>query len=343
MTRADDDVIGADLELQQLEAAGEDENTPVTPTAIELSPDVLGDSPLAADVQEALVRLSAATLLEDLYDARVRLCRARADAADAREQERLRLEKKAGIFLNAVASAKALGERPSSTEVSSIQPSSAGADPYTAFLDTAKLELDGARAALAARAKREMAFFEAAIAQASEAITAHADALLDGHAPVVNLSIQPVGATSATAWIDRPSGDDAVLLYLLLTDGFLPTRYDALFDDAIDDLALAPATFFAEEGFTPRPASLEEAEALSFAEGRRFIPYKAMLPFRLPGRDFPRLRFVNQGPILQLVARVSSASPRYEPLMPLEMAEAVAGLFIRLQVEKRIELRLMAS
>ncbi len=306
--------------------------------------DFLAGSPLAGEVEEALVRARAAALLEDLYDARGRLVRASQALAAERAQEIARIERKSEIFLNSVATARALAQGDSAAPHQAPGARAApiekrAADPYAAFLGSAERELAAARAQLDARAAKERELFTAEIARASDAIARCAQSMLAVHAPRAALSIQTVGRTHAVAWMDRPTPDDAVLLCYLLS-GRLPTHYDALFDDALDDLALVPATFFAEEGFVARPSSDDEAEALCQQPDRAFVPFKAMIPFRLPDRDFPRLRFVNQGPVLQLVAR--EARGNYESLMPLATAEAVAGLLIRLQVEGRIALEFKA-
>lgn len=350
------DLAGVPLPVRvMVDSSMMDEKTPVSPvhtaslltTAPVLSFD--GLPAIEADVQEAMLRLHAAVLLEDLYDARVRLSLARTALFGEREKERLRLEKKAEIFLRSVTSAQALSNAAQSAtsaddscdtrKIETLQ-TAGKPDPYEAFLNSAKAELEETRARLDVQVIQEKAFFEAEMSRVSDAIVERVCSLLDQYAPLVVFSIQPVGPASAVAWMERPTGDEAVLLYFLLTGGHLPTHYDALFDDAFDDMTLEPPTFFEEEGYPARPVSLEEAESLGHPEARVFVPFKAMLPFQVPGLDFPRLRFVNQGPVLQLVAREASGS--YAPLMSLETAEAVAGMFIQLQIEKRIELKLMA-
>lgn len=332
----------------ELEASGAMPSALLDPAAVkgagETALDFPADSPLAEDVREALARARASTLLEDLYDARGRLFRVSAALAAEREQACARIERRSEIFLRSVASARELAEMPHAPAGSAAGKGAnalqkGGSDPYAAFLDKAKDELAHTRTNLDARSAQEKAFFAAEIARVSAAIADRVRALLEVHAPCAAFSVQPVGREHALAWLERPSPDDAVLLSFLLS-GHLPTHYDALFDDALDDMALPPATFFAEEGFAARPGSQDEADALCHPQGRLFVPYKAMIPFRLPDRDFPRLRFVNQGPILQLVAR--EAAGDYEPLMPIATAEAVAGLLIRLQVEKRIALEFKA-
>lgn len=348
--RAEDD---AEQALARVAASAVESTTLMEGPAL---PDSLKESPLAGEVMEALVRGRASTLLEDLYDARQRLMRVRAAMAAEREVSRAALDRRAGIFLRSVAAARAqvapdsespAVEPPIGEPLTPRQTESAGgalqtglADPLTAFLDKAKGELACAREQNEARAAAEDAFFEAEIARASEAVIACAQSLLTAHTPRVAFSLQPVGTKNAVAWMDRPSPDDAVLLTWLLS-GHLPTRYDALFDDALDDMTLEAATFFAEEGYAARPRTIDEADALCCpGKERPFVPFKAMIPFRLPERDFPRLRFINQGPVLQLLAREAGES--YAPLMPMATAEAVAGLLIRLQVEGRIALAFTA-
>lgn len=339
MTRRDDSGAGRASSRGQEEARSSVHALSRSKPAALEPLDFLGDSPLVGEAQEALVRARAATLIEDLYDARGRLLKAREALAAERERERARLLSQAEIFLRSVTSAREQGARVPAPGEDAAGLRKEGADPYAAFLDKAKAELARARDGLDARGVQEEAFFAAEIARVSDELAGRVRALLDRHAPRVAFSIQPVGSAHAVAWMERPSPDDAVLITFLLS-GHLPTRYGALFDDAIDALDLAPATFFAEEGFAARPATLDEADALCLSEGRLFVPFKAMIPFRLPDLDFPRLRFVNQGPLLQLVAR--EVGEDYAPLMPIATAEAVAGRLIRLQVEGAIALEFKA-
>ena len=281
--------------------------------------------------EEALLRLKAATLLEDLYDARLRLREAFEALQKEMGAERERLEQQAQIFIRSVESARRLGMAPGSAGELAVPPES---DPYAGFLSAARGRLDAAEEALSARGAAAADVFRHSMEEAEARIREQVRGLLASHAPRVALTLQPVGRDKAVAWIDRPSSDDAVLLCALL-NGCLPTRYGALFDDDVDDPSLEPPTFFAEDGFPARPG-LDEGDVLSVGEADAFIPFKAHIPFRLPGQDFPRFRLLNQGPVIQLVARERGQA--YAPLMDLGTAEAACGLFIRLQVEGKIAL-----
>ena len=319
---------------------------------------LLHGTPAGEEAEEALLRLKAATLLEDLYDARLRLLESFAALKREMGAEKARLEQQAQIFIRSVESARRLGAAGADSPLHSTQPvqpeENAAApaapeetsrlslpqesDPYAGFLTAARGRLDAAEQALSARETAAAEVFRNSLSEAEARIREQVRGLLKNHAPRVGLTLQPVGRENAVAWIDRPSPDDAVLLYALLS-GCLPTRYDALFNDAVDDPALEAPTFFEEDGFPARP-SLDEGDELSVRPAESFVPFKAHIPFRLPGQDFPRFRLLNQGPVIQLLARERGQS--YAPLMSLETAESACGLFIRLQVEGKIALEFSA-
>ena len=290
----------------------------------------------AEAVGEALARARGAEAIADLYDGWLRLRVARASAAAEVAREREKLEVKAGLMLKSVQSARGLTP-PAGPSAKPKGKSLAkdAADPFGAFLASAERELEGARTALAARAEAEERFFESELEALRARIAARVEAVLEHHRPRVEAMLRPVGRDRALVHLAQPSRDDAVLLCFLLS-GKLPTRYEAFFDDTVDDLALSPAPFFGEEGVPARPASLDEEDAICVDPERRFVPLKAMIAFRLPGRDWPRFRLVNRGPLAELEVREEGGS--YERLLPLESAELFSGLLIRLEVERRIEL-----
>lgn len=290
-------------------------------------------------VSEALVRARGDALV-DLYAGWRELTIARASAAAERARELERVEARAQVVLNSVQAARSLGA-PSAEAPAGGEALVAGADPLAAFVATATRELEEAKAALARRAEEEERFFAEAIAGTRERVRAHADLLLVQHRPRVEAQVQPVGKDRSLVHLGRLEPQDVVLLGYVLS-GRLLTRYDAFFDDAVDEVGQEPARFYAEEGNErTRFERPEDEEALIDEPGRLFLPAKGMLPFAVPGRAFPRFRLVNRGPVIEAEAR--SEGGAYEHLMPRASAELLSGYLIRLQLEGRLELALKVA
>ncbi|HEY3449364.1 MAG TPA: hypothetical protein VGK67_23620 [Myxococcales bacterium] len=312
-------------------------------------------------VPEALARARGENL-SDLYAAWRDLLAAQARAASARAREAEALEVRAQMLLRSVENARALslgapardapapGAEPGkkrgkggkkAAAKAEEEKALAAADPLAGFIAESQKELDAARAALAARVVDEERFFAAELAQVKERIRVRAAALLLHHRPRVEVRVQPVGKDRSIVHLTRPEPQDLVLIAFLLS-GKLFTRYDAFFDDSVDQLGLEPPRFYAEErNPSARFDRLEDEEALLFDPARVFLPVKGMFAFQLPGHPFPRFRVMNRGPVLEAEARAEGGA--WENLMPRASAELLSGLFIKLKIEKRIELVLRVA
>ncbi|MGI5862798.1 MAG: hypothetical protein ACOX6T_12170 [Myxococcales bacterium] len=295
--------------------------------------------PQAEEVADALVRARAAETLVDLYDAWLRLRVAQAASGAARAEESERLETRASFLLKSVESARALQPAQPAQAKRKGKALKKAEDPYAGFLAAAEAELTGARRALHERAEREEELFRRETATLQATIVERVEAILGHRKPAVEVFVQPVGSANALCHLARPGEEEAVLLLSFVLSGKLPTRYDAFFDDSVDDLALPPARFYEEDGASARPASVDVEDAIVSDPARAFVPVKGMIAFRLPEREFPRFRLINRGPLAELEAR-ESAGAAYSHLVSREAAELLTGYFIRLQVEGRLELAL---
>jgi hypothetical protein len=299
-------------------------------------------------VPEALARARGENLV-DLYDGWRDLLLARAAAAAARAREAEAVDVRAQMLLRSVENARDLTLGPAAPKgkgkagkAGKAGPDALGAaDPLAEFIAESQRELDAAREALRARGGTEERFFGAEIDQVKARIRARAQSLLVHHQPRVEARVQPVGKDRSIVHLTRPEPQDVVLLAYLLSDRLF-TRYDAFFDDSVDQLGLDPPRFYPEED-NPRARfdRVEDEEALLFAPERVFVPVKGMFAFKLPGREFPRFRVMNRGPVLEAEAR--SEGGAYEHLMPRPSAELLSGLLIKLKIERRIELLLRVA
>ena len=202
----------------------------------------------------------------------------------------------------------------------------------------ARRDLAQAQALLAARAADEERLFTEEIESVRQRILDRAGAMARCVPPRLCAQVQSVGRERVLLHLERPEAD-AALLWSYALAGTLPTRYDAFFDDAVDDLALPPARFYAEEGnATARPDGADAEDAVALDPGRRFAPVKGMIAVAIPGHDFPRFRIVNRGPLAQVEARERGGA--YQTLLSRAAAELFTGYLINLRVERRLDLSL---
>jgi hypothetical protein len=293
----------------------------------------------SAEVADALARARVAETLVDHYDAWLKLRLARSGAQAERQREAERLEQRASLVLGTVETARHIA--PASSAPAKGRALAQRADPLGEFVEQAQAELAAARRALEQRGRAEEHAFDEALTKVRSSIVGLARKTLAHYRPRLEVTMQPVGAERSLVHLGRPSPDDAVLLCYLLT-GKLFTRYDAFFDDAVDDADLPPPRFYAEEGNpVARLPTIDDEDALSFEPERLFVPFKGFIPFRVAGQDFPRFRIVNRGPVAEVEAR--QAGGAYQALMARADAELFTGWLLRLNVEAKLELALTVA
>ena len=134
------------------------------------------------------------------------------------------------------------------------------------------------------------------------------------------------------------------MLLLHLLSGALATHYDFLTDDSTEDLALASPPLYAEEGVAPeatRPLAPALRRRLEAAPG--VLPLKGMLPVFAPHRDAEGalfFRLVTRGPVLEAELEEGDG---FRNILSRGEAEQLAGAFVRLKLEGRIELEVKAE
>lgn len=301
----------------------------------ELVPPALPEGhPLAADARDALARASG-EVLADLYGAWERLRSTRVAAADERAREAGKLEQRAAYVLRSIETARLLqAPRTKARGQGQLAP----ADAFRGAAAEARRERAGARALLTRRAREEERFFAGAIESVKRRIVERAAALALAVPPRIRAEAQPVGRDAALLHLERPTPDEA-LLWSRALSGNLFTRYEAFFDDSVDDLALAPARLYAEEGCpAARPGSLDDEDRYALEPDGPFAPVKGMIALRAPGHEFPRFRIVNRGPLAEVEARGEGEG--YSSLLPRPSAELFTGFLIRLRVEGKLDLSL---
>lgn len=283
---------------------------------------------------EALARVSfagelARTAPETLADAYLRL-----DAVDAARaafaarlgDERRRLDDRRAYVLGSLSAARrflddapAEGEGVEGVEGETREALDAAAAEVDAWADAESAALDGAWAAAVA-----------AVVERAEAYGAH-------HVPRVEVTVHRLAGGRRIVHLARPGRDDAVILATLLA-GRPPRRHDFLEDDAVDavdgPVHLAVRTGGVDPGKVTEGGADAE-DALADASVHRLLPIRAHLPVRLPKVDWPRLRLMARGPVLELEAREDGAD--YAPAVTESDAELFTGFLVSLRVRGRLE------
>lgn len=305
------------------------------------------------EVQGALARarvaLAAAFGLEGPYAVWETL-RAEQQAARARlAQERRRLDEQGAFLVGAVRAARVEGGGEGAAQGAATLARSAGALPSsggaasealaTAQADTYLREgsarLAQARAELEASSAASDAAFASALAAAQQEVTGHLARLDQTVRPKLVLMLRALAGDRRILHVERLSADAAVHLAWVLT-GKLPSRHGFAFDDSTDDVLAAPSVLYPEEGVLPETARPTPAQLRSLLEGAHpVLPMKGMIPFLLPGGAL--IRLLQRGPVMELELADAEA---FRSVLTVEEAERIAGHFVALRLQGRLELEL---
>jgi len=293
-----------------------------------------------ARMGEALRRARTLETLEAGYGAWAELKLEHAAARLRFAQERKRLEEQGQFVLNSLKAAGE-GERPASDPLStsdSLVPQGA----LEKYVQEAEAELDAKTRALEAeRAAMESAFLQTEGELKAE-LSARVARCVGKVRPKLRLHVRPLGGARRILHLERLDDDAATLLTHLLS-ATLPTRYGFLQDDSTEDVSLAPAPLYPEEGIEAqevRPTA--PALAALFDQGRAFVPVKGFVPLRIPHAEGAAsfYRLLMRGPVLE-VERVDGDA--FSPILAQDEAERLAGHLVRLKLAGKIELEIEAG
>ena len=291
----------------------------------------------AADA--ALVQLHLIESIEQAWEAWAEL-RLQHAAFRARAVEELRRIEQQGSFL--IGAVRAAAQAPGSEEDGSAALTTSGRNPLDAFLGEAEEKLERAREALQAELREDEAHFTRAFAKIQEEALLRVRRTLEKVRPLVRVRLRSIGQSRMMLHVDRVGGDDAVLL-LYVMSGRIPSRYGFLFDDSTDDVALAPPPLYPDEGVGAsdiRP-SVETMRELVRSE-RTVLPVKGFIPVFVAnpagGEDFFRL--LQRGPVMEVELQ---DGPQFRSLLSREEGERFAGHLLRLKMQAKIELEVLAE
>lgn len=282
----------------------------------------------------ALARLRTLENLETAYEVWLQLKLEHSAARLRFQEERERLDQQGAFLVGAV---RAAGVEPRPGSEPGIMP--AGAD---SFLRGAEARLAQAREELARKEADSEAFYQQAFAEIRSTLTDRIRRYLGASRPSLQLLLRKVGATRSILHVARVGQDEALLLCFLFT-GRIPSRYGFLFDDSTEDVSLAPAPLYPDEGLTPRdtrpdPTALEARLGVP----GEVLPLKGFLPVFVPrpagGEDFFRL--LQRGPVMEVEM---ADGAEFRNILSREEAERFAGHLLRLKLEGKIELEIEAG
>jgi hypothetical protein len=211
-----------------------------------------------------------------------------------------------------------------------------GGEGLVAVEDETRGQLEAAAREVEAWAEAEGAALDAAWDAAVSAVEDRCAAYLSHHVPEVRVTVHRLAGGRRIVHLARPTRDDAVLLCALLA-GRPPLRHAFLEDDAVDavdgPVHLAVRTGDVDpEAVTNRGAEAEDA--LAGASAPRLLPIRAHLPVHLPKVEWPHLRLMARGPVLELEARAEGAP--YEHVVSEADAELFTGYLVSLRVRGRL-------
>ncbi len=287
--------------------------------------------------QAVLARMRSLETLETAYEAWLALKLEHGAARVRLGEERERLEQQGSFLIGAVRAA-GVEPKPAGEGPAGLVPASAA----DGFLRQAEERIARTREDLERREAESEATFQKAFAEIRATLTGRVQRFLAASRPSLKLLLRKVGATRSILHVARVGGDEAVLLCYLFS-GRIPSRYGFLFDDSTEDVALAPAPLYADEGVTAtqvRPGAAE-LEARVRAPGE-VLPIKGFLPLFVPrpegGEHFFRL--LQRGAVMEVEVAEGEA---FRNILSREEAERFAGHLLRLKLEEKLELEIEAG
>jgi hypothetical protein len=295
-----------------------------------------------AVARQAIALARRLETIQSAYDAWDELRAAQARARQRIAEERRRLEEEGGLLLGAVARAtEDVLPPPPSAPVADALVAASDATAVEQFLAEARARLDEAKARLAAEERTQAEAFSRAAAEVRATARARIEARARLAPPRVRLFPRSVGVDRRILHIERPSPDEAVVLFYVFT-GRIPSRYWAPFDDSTDDVISGPTTLYADEGVPGDELRPSPTRLRALLDGLAEVwPLKGYLLLSLAGPTGPRFaRFLSRGPVME--AEIEDG-PGFRNLLTPEEAEAITGALLKLKIARRLELELGRS
>ncbi len=292
-----------------------------------------------AAAEQALARVKRIETIQGAYEAWLELRLEHSGTVSRLADERKQLDQQGEFLVGAVRAARDLAKAPTVEDALALARTGGGLDSY--LLEMAG-RLESAKKALEERSRAVEEAFGRAFFEIREELKGRLTRTQVHVKPRLRLMIRALGPESRILHIARLGPDEAVVLAWVLI-GKLPSRYDYLFDDSTDDATIASPTLYAEEGVSSgfvRP-TVDQVHALIQSK-HDVIPIKSVIPFLLPRSEGPPqlLRLVERGPVMEVEIGDTQI---FRNVLSRDEAERVAGYFLKLKLEKRVEIELVNS
>jgi len=321
---------------------------PVTaPSARALAKARAKGEPSAAELQlddpvaQAVALSRSLETIESAYDAWEELREALSRSRQRFGDERRRLDEEGELLVGAV---RALTDRkipppPPSAPVPDTLVAANDAAAADQFLAEARARLDEAKGRVIREAAVAEAAFERAFADVRATARARIEARARVAAPKIRLLPRSVDPEHRILHLERPSPEDAIVLFFVLT-GRIPSRYGAPFDDSTDDVFVGPTMLYPDEGIAAdelRP-SAQRLHLLLDAQPAVW-PLKGYLLQSLPPVDGHArfVRWLARGAVFEAELEDGYG---FRNVLSREEAELITGGLLRLKLAGRLELEL---
>lgn len=255
---------------------------------------------------------------------------AEASAEDHEHTESVREDEPAG-------EGGAEGGKPGREEPSWPVPAVRKDDPLAEMVERTRAELEQAREELDSWAKEQNRRFDEAFEAAESAVIERTESYTVHQQPMLRLEVARLAGGRCIVHMHRPSDEEAVVLCRLLA-GRPPSRYDFLRDDSIETVDGPVHLAVREHGVDPEEITrggAEAGEALVRDTNRRLLPIRAHLPVVVPGMDWPRMRLMTRGPVLELEVRTQGGD--YNHLVTEEHCELFTGYLVSLRAREMLD------
>lgn len=292
-------------------------------------------------VSQAVTLVRALETIESAYEAWDELRMAQARARQRFADERRRLDDEGELLLGAVKTVAdgSVPPPPASAPRPDDLVAAADAAGLDRFLAEARARLDATRKALAAEEAAAEAASRDAAAELRATLRERIAARARYSPPRLRLLPRSVGGEQRILHLERPAGEDAVVLAWILT-GRLLSRLGAAFDDAVDDVFTGPTSLYPDEGLSgddlrPSPMRLH----LLLDAQPEVWPLKGYLLQPVPDADggVRFVRWLTRGPVLEAELEDGYG---FRNVLSREEAERVTGALLTLKLAGKIELEL---
>ena len=289
------------------------------------------EAPAVTDVRgqvhQALSAMRAIETLESAYAAWAELKNAVKASTVEFDAEQRRLEDQGALLLGAMRNAEAAPAHGGSAIAARTE--------LQQLHQEAQQALEKSKAALVQQRKTVHHVFDQALIAVRRETRRRIAIRAQLGRPKMKLMVRTLGADQRILHLERPSPEAAVLLAYALS-GRIPSRFDAVFDDATEDMQRDAQVLYAEEGVA-EDETRADAQQLKALINRLtdVLPMKGVLLQPMPDAI---VRWKSRGPILE--AEIESGQS-FRNILSAAEAEKITGHLLSLKLKGALDLELV--